>query len=403
MVTDNAISFSAQFSALEQLLRKQSLLWQQQPFTNLQLAWEAELPQLAAWLRAQSLEHAEQFQLEPWLLTQAPPPFADLAHQAQHLTRLAPLGRYANKPIPEVLLRGIPGRKLEQIKAFAACLPAAWQGSSWLDWCAGKGYLGRYLAWPRDCLCCIEHDAQLINQGEQLSQHWQLVATHQLCDALSEQAAPYLASNNTWVALHACGDLHTHLLRQVSKHQVQRLAIAPCCYNRCAATYYQPLSSMGKNSSLKLDKQMLGLALQATVTAGASEVRQRNLNMAWRLGFDLLQRQWRNKGEYLPLPSSARRCWPHKDFAQWCQIAAAHKNITMQNVQNWQQAEQAGWQRLAQVRNLELVAALFRRPLELWLLLDMALWLEEQGFAVQVGEFCPPQLTPRNLMLLAQR
>ena len=31
-----------------------------------------------------------------------------------------------------------------------------------------------------------------------------------------------------------------------------------------------------------------------------------------------------------------------------------------------------GWQRLAEVRNLELVRGLFRRPLELWLLLDRA-------------------------------
>ncbi|MGO1269422.1 MAG: SAM-dependent methyltransferase, partial [Pseudomonas bubulae] len=65
--------------------------------------------------------------------------------------------------------------------------------------------------------------------------------------------------------------------------------------------------------------------------------------------------------------------------------------------------EAAGRERLAQVRNLELVRGLFRRPLELWLVLDRALYLEENGYAVQVGEFCDSQLTPRNLMVLAQR
>jgi hypothetical protein len=50
-----------------------------------------------------------------------------------------------------------------------------------------------------------------------------------------------------------------------------------------------------------------------------------------------------------------------------------------------------------------LVRGLFRRPLELWLVLDRALYLEENGYAVQVGEFCDSQLTPRNLMVLAQR
>ncbi len=55
------------------------------------------------------------------------------------------------------------------------------------------------------------------------------------------------------------------------------------------------------------------------------------------------------------------------------------------------------------MRNLELVRGLFRRPLELWLLLDRALFLEEQGYQVRLGTFCAHELTPRNLLLLAER
>ena len=46
---------------------------------------------------------------------------------------------------------------------------------------------------------------------------------------------------------------------------------------------------------------------------------------------------------------------------------------------------------------------LFRRPLELWLVLDQALFMVEQGYNVEVGSFCEPSLTPRNLMVLAER
>ena len=72
-------------------------------------------------------------------------------------------------------------------------------------------------------------------------------------------------------------------------------------------------------------------------------------------------------------------------------------------VQNWIDLQARGWQRLAEVRNLELLRALFRRPLELWLVLDQALFLHEQGFRVELGEFCASELTPRNLLLLARR
>ena len=51
---------------------------------------------------------------------------------------------------------------------------------------------------------------------------------------------------------------------------------------------------------------------------------------------------------------------------------------------------------------LQLVRLAFRRPLEVWLLMDMAVFLEQQGYTVAVGPFCAPTLTPRNLLLSAR-
>jgi hypothetical protein len=46
---------------------------------------------------------------------------------------------------------------------------------------------------------------------------------------------------------------------------------------------------------------------------------------------------------------------------------------------------------------------LFRRPLELWLVLDRALYLQERGYEVKLGTFCAPTLTPRNVLLVAEK
>src|SRR5690606_11034171 len=70
---------------------------------------------------------------------------------------------------------------------------------------------------------------------------------------------------------------------------------------------------------------------------------------------------------------------------------------------NWEQLEQRGWQRLAQVRNLVLLSGLFRRPLEVWVLLDGALFLQESGYRVRLGQSCEYQLTTRNLLLTAEK
>ncbi len=219
---------------------------------------------------------------------------------------------------------------------------------------------------------------------------------------MSTASAAPLQESGSVVALHACGDLHTHLVRQVSVQQTAALALAPCCYNRTEADIYQPLSTLGQTSMLQLDRDDLGLPLTATVTATARERRLRDQSMAWRLAFDILQRELRGVDEYLTTPSLSAT-WFNKSFAQWCRDLAALRDLPVVPEQNWQVLEAAGWQRLAQVRNLELVRGLFRRPLELWLVLDQALFLQEQGFSVELGEFCAIELTPRNLLLLAYR
>jgi hypothetical protein len=92
-----------------------------------------------------------------------------------------------------------------------------------------------------------------------------------------------------------------------------------------------------------------------------------------------------------------------KTFADYCRDLAALKELSTIGSPDWSTLEAAGWQRLAEVRNLELLRGLFRRPLELWLNLDRALFLVEQGYVVRLGTFCDTSLTPRNLLLLAER
>jgi hypothetical protein len=182
----------------------------------------------------------------------------------------------------------------------------------------------------------------------------------------------------------------------------RQLAIAPCCYNRVAAADYQPLSTAAQGSSLRLSLDDLALPMSETVTAGNRVRQQRDQSMAWRLAFDLLQRELRGVDAYLPTPSLPP-AWLKKPFASYCRDLAELKQLPAVGEHDWPRLVAAGWQRLAEVRNLELVRGLFRRPLELWLVLDRALYLQEQGYDVRLGQFCAPHLTPRNLLLLAER
>ncbi|KJZ50252.1 methyltransferase [Pseudomonas marginalis] len=387
----------ARFQALDAFLTEHQGLWKPRPFTHLYLPWETQHPELAQWLRRRSLAAAEASHNQPHDLA-APAPFPQLAAQARQLSAVDKLPMQPLAPARHRLSVDVPGRKWAQIEAFGAALQFAQKPRHWLDWCAGKGHLGRRLLQADQALTCLEYDPALIAAGQALSEHHGLPVTHCLQDVM---AAVAIGPEHTPVALHACGDLHVRLLHLASAAGCKQLALAPCCYNRINAQTYQPLSSAGRASPLQLSIDDLGLPLSETVTAGKRVRLQRDTSMARRLGFDQLQRQLRGCDEYLPTPSLPAS-WLDRPFADYCHALAKLKGLSTDE-QDWAGLEAYGWRRLAEVRNLELVRGLFRRPLELWLVLDRALFLGENGYRVEVGTFCEPALTPRNLMVLAER
>jgi len=392
----------ARFTALDTFLTAHQALWKPRPFTHLYLPWEASYPELASWLRGRSLEDAENAHNNPAELLNAPEPFASLAALSLELSAVGALPAHSLEAAGHRLNVDVPGRKWQQIEAFASRLSFASQPKHWLDWCSGKGHLGRRLLGAVQQLTCLEYDPALVASGQALSERHHLHALHVEQDVLAADTVLLLNAEHTPVALHACGDLHVRLMQLASAAGCRQLAIAPCCYNRINRTEYQALSSAGSRSALQLSLEDLSLPMSETVTAGARVRRQRDTSMARRLAFDLLQRQVRGVDEYLPTPSLPS-AWLEKPFADFCRDLAALKELSTVGEQNWPALEAAGWRRLAEVRNLELLRGLFRRPLELWLNLDRALFLTEQGYVVRLGTFCEAPLTPRNFLLLAER
>ncbi|MEK1842202.1 MAG: SAM-dependent methyltransferase, partial [Pseudomonas sp.] len=132
----------ARFTALDAFLIEHQALWKPRPFTHLQLPWEASYPELALWLRGRSLEDAESSHNQPCLLD-APEPFASLAAMSADLSTVCELPARTLEAAGHRLNVDVPGRKWQQIEAFAGRLQFAHAPTHWLDWCSGKGHLGR--------------------------------------------------------------------------------------------------------------------------------------------------------------------------------------------------------------------------------------------------------------------
>ena len=305
--------------------------------------------------------------------------------------------------LPFWLTNGIGGRKLTQVRHFLACLPQL-EGRV-LEWCAGKGHLGRLLlaASPQARVVevtSVEWQQPLCDAGDKLANAHQLRQSFRQMNVLSPAGQAALAEHDHALALHACGDLHLSLLRGARDADLHSLYVAPCCYHLIAATEYQPLAVRASQSALSLTRDELKLAVQGQVTAGERVANLRRAEGTWRLAYQVLRERYAGADSYRPLSSVAKH-WFSGSFDAFVGWAC----------------EQHGWQlaadadltaalveadlRYLKVKQLDLVRHVFRRPLELWLLLDRALYMQEQGYRVTLEAFCDYQTTPRNVQLHA--
>jgi len=397
----NTGDWASQFSRLSQLLNEQQSLWRPRAFTGNPLDWLQAYPGLGELLLALPAEEIEVLQGDSGALTrllQTELPFAGELHQ---VASLPPCEPKKLPPFDAHFHVGIPGRKWQQLQAFVACLPQTAQ-PAYLEWCAGKAHLGRCVHQLSGLpVTSLEWDAQLVSQGQARADRAQMMVALHRVDVLSAQANAYLQPAQHALALHACGPLHRQLMSQAIERGVRQLSIAPCCYQKCdlqPGQYHQPLSGMGRCLDLGLTRAELFTAVQETVTASGHVRRQRVQLQQWRLGFDRLQRDLRGVDAYWPVPSLPGRL-ASTDFKTFCQAAAQCKGLALPERLDWRGYEQAGREQYWRVSALDLVRQLFRRPLEVWLVLDYALYLQEHGYRVALGTFCERHLTPRNILL----
>lgn len=404
-VPEPAESFYVRWQHLNDWLVQHQPIWKPAPFIEPVPTWVLSYPKLAC--RVAELTDAECDEL-----TDKPEALVDIV--SQYVPGLALYGQMVSMPelapgatdimaatLPEVRATDMPGRKREQAGAFTATLAPFQQPI--LDWCCGKGYLSRTLAVrSHKSVEGYEWDPGLVAGGNQLATHFGDAVRIHCQDVMAQNVA--IPANTHGVALHACGDLHRQFLKRGTAAALPRLSLSPCCYHLTVGGSYQTLSERTAihENRLMPNRNDLRLAVRETVTAPGRVREQTRLLSQWRLGFDGLQRAVRGVDQYLSVPSYSPRLI-QKGFPAFCQWAAGKKQLYLSENTDFDHWLAYGVQRHRDVRRYELVRHLFRRPLELWLVLDYAVFLEEQGYQVQLGHFCPRSLTPRNLLLDAVR
>ncbi|UUM31393.1 SAM-dependent methyltransferase [Vibrio japonicus] len=392
------------FKTLDTLLQSHQALWRFEPFfqsLNAQLPWAEQHPELCEWLNSLTPEQIEFYKADTFTLVDK------VSRYLPDIQSLPSLTTLERTPLSGIELErgidaGIPGRKLTQIVSMGEAALAHHKGVEWLEWCAGKGFLGRILAsQSQQKVTSFEYQPSLCESGQADANRQGLPMMFVEGDALVDEAERVFNSRQHAVALHACGDLHVSLIKKGVKHKLPAMTISPCCYHLTQSQNYEALSLLGKASTLALTKSELRIPLQETVTGGERVKRHRFEEMSFRLGLDLLLREECGFEHYEPVPS-IKKSMLSEGFNAFCRWAEEQKQLTLPDV-DFNHYLALGEKRYWHMERMSLVQQVFRRGLEFWLVLDKAMYLEQEGYKVSIEEFCAKSITPRNILIQAMK
>ena len=378
---------------LDAFLNQYAWLWREQPFKICRPSWCGQLPELTQALLSLADSEVSRLERDPAALLSFLQPYLPELEQLEELCGLPLIPSPATGLNEARFGWEVPGRKRQQIEAFSQAIST--MQSPVLEWCGGKGHLGRSLAllWQQP-VETVEWDPALCEEGRRLSARAKVQQVFHVEDALAEATLRHSQDKHV-VALHACGDLHRRLVHAAGKERLKALDFAPCCYHLGRENHYQPFN---KELQLQLSRDDLRLSVTNSDTAPAAQLRLRDQEMAWKLGYECLRQGLQPDVPYQNI-KPINKAWLKLTFAQFCAQLAAREGLDLSDKIDWAALEQQGWQRQCEVMRLNLLRFVFRRALEVWLVLDMASWLQQQGYTVTVQEFCTRAVTPRNIVI----
>jgi hypothetical protein len=208
------------------------------------------------------------------------------------------------------------------------------------------------------------------------------------------------------LGLHTCGGLANHLIKNTVTNKTAGLLSFGCCYHRLDTTTEFPLSQFYQEENLpRPNLYALSLATRSHAQRDFEVYLTKERVKQYRYALHLfLVKFWNNKYFTDVGECPIKTYWgPFAGYirAKLSELKLEHSFTdedfnSFYNDQNLQRELRVMWL-------CNLIRWQLGRPLEVYLLLDRVLYLEENGYDVQIETYFEESLSPRNIGILATR
>ncbi len=234
------------------------------------------------------------------------------------------------------------------------------------------------------------------------------VCYHQVkVSAEEEKFLKFLNQKNMTIGLHTCGPLAVDQLKGSIRSRVKGLINFGCCYNKLAKVKdSQNLSLFAKESPFKFEQNLYSLTLSSRAHRKMDEkdfdLKLKVKRYRYAMHF-LLHDEYGHK-TIVTLGNTNPKMY-NKSFGTYALeqfkrlgINSKHTKEDLNDYFANSDRQNLIWKMLAagMIRNA------LGRLLELYILLDRVIYLEEQGYKVQLLEFFDEPISPRNIGIVAK-
>ncbi len=314
-----------------------------------------------------------------------------------------PLANFTSTALPKEITNGLNKKKIHELSLLKSKLNES-SSNLIVDIGGGIGHTSLMAVHgTKKRSVCIDQDLTLLEKGRlKLQRMESLKDTQVVFQNLNVDSSSDLheSSEKLLVGLHSCGDLSTHILRAFKKNP-HELILFGCCYHKIIDGLY--LSQESLTNKLELTTNALHLASRSAKKITAEDIIKRKNFKRHRYSLHYFMFD-RFKKPFMPLGNTAPKLY-QAAFSVYAKSIDAYselKDIPALDLEDFYAHERTN-ALFKDNFNADVIRLLLGRLIELYIILDRAIYLEEQGLKVKISEVFDRSLSPRNIMLEASR
>jgi hypothetical protein len=332
--------------------------------------------------------------------------FREFIQEIKNLTRLDSLN-ITETHLPTELLKKLKPKKKHEIQTLKTFFDNQIKYKTIIDIGGGAAHLSCALVHQSNKnSICVDFDEAIQASGKYKIKKWLAYLDDQVEFVTSKFDENTILKNSfdprdtTIVGLHSCGDLSSSLLRFSIKEKIKSIVSFGCCYHKLNNSYN--LSSIAKSHGINFTTNALHLANRSSAKVTKEDIERRFLVRKYRYTLHYYLYDHFNL-HFSAIGNTSKEDY-QSEFSNYAR--KYHKGNELDSVTDDELQIFFSCAETQEKVITNILADMIRlnlgRLIEVYLLLDRAIYLEESGRTAQLSECFDRILSPRNIMLTSE-